>query len=264
MVPVTGQVKTSAIALVLSVVVVLGTGAVKANPRDDNVNALFRVACDLYEKGDFDSALVQFDAIKVQGMRNASVYYNLGNCYYREGHVGRAVANYRRALMLSPRDSDIKANLNLIRTSVGSGDTTAAYGLGGVTAFPLRLISPRRLQEMFYVAYYLAAIFFLGVLFLKNRLRRVGLYGLVASVVVTACAFGLSQHGISKFKSASEAVVITDQTELKSGPGNAFEEIATLADGLELRLRARSGMWLEVRLPTGEVGWVREKDIETI
>jgi uncharacterized protein YgiM (DUF1202 family) len=61
-----------------------------------------------------------------------------------------------------------------------------------------------------------------------------------------------------------EAVVIADRTELKSGPGNAFEELASLPDGSEVTLRARSGMWIEVKLPTGEVGWVREKDIETI
>ena len=249
------------ITAIVGIVCVAPAGA---GPETDNLNALFEKACDLYEKGDFDSARVEFEAIESQGLRNASVYYNLGNCYYREGEIGRAVADYRRALMLAPRDGDIKANLALVRASAGSGDTTGTYGRGSVTGLPLRLVSPRQLQSTSYGAYYLASVFSLGVLFLRGRARRISAYGLVACVLVFALAFGLSRYGIAKFRSVSEAVIITDQAELKSGPGNAFQEISTLADGLELRLRARSGMWVEVQLPTGEVGWVREKDLETI
>jgi hypothetical protein len=166
--------------------------------------------------------------------------------------------------MLAPRDEDARANLALIRTAVGSGDTTATDGVAGVTALPLRLLSAREFQLIFYLAYYLAAGCFLGVLFFGGRIRRLGLYGLVAAVLVAGLALGLSTHGISNFRSVSDGVVVTDRAELKSGPGEAFQEIAALADGLEVRLRARSGIWVEVQLPTGEVGWLRDTDLEPI
>jgi hypothetical protein len=166
--------------------------------------------------------------------------------------------------MLSPRDSDARTNLDLIRASVGSGDTTATYGMASATGFPMRLVSPRQLQALFYVAYYFAAAFFIGVLFLRERLRRIAIYALVLSVVVAGFALGFSRYGLSKFKSSADAVVVVDRAALKSGPGPAFDEISTLPDGLELRQRARSGIWVEVQLTTGEVGWVRGEDIETI
>jgi tetratricopeptide (TPR) repeat protein len=227
-------------------------------------NGLFRQACNLYEKGDFGSALGEFKAVKAGGMENAALYYNMGNCYYREGQLGRAVASYRRALMLAPRDNDVKTNLALIRAAVGSGDTTSTAGLATMTALPLRFFSARQFQWIFYLAYYLAAACFLGVLFLRGRFRRIGVYGVIAAIVVAGCALGLSEYGISKFRTVTDGVVVTDRAPLTSGPGDAFQEIATLPDGLELRLKAKSGIWVEVELPTGEVGWLRDKSIEPI
>jgi tetratricopeptide (TPR) repeat protein len=235
-----------------------------APARGEDASALFGQACDLYEKGDIEAARAAFQTIADRGIRSAAVYYNLANCYYREGHVGMAVANYRRAFLLDPGDGDIKANLDLIRVSVGGIDTTSTAGLRGAASLPLEAFSPRQVMVVFYVAYYLAAACFLGVLFLGGRPRRIGLYGLAAAVVVACCAFGLSRYNLSKFRSVSEAVVTTDKAEFKSGPGNTFEEMTTLSDGVELKVRARSGMWIEVQLPTGEIGWVKAQDTETI
>lgn len=256
--------------LVMALGIVLGalgvpTGgdAATAAPGADPA-ALFRQACDLYERGDFGSALAQFEAIRASGIENAAVYYNIGNCYYREGRMGRAVASYRRAILLAPRDEDIRANLALIRQAVGSGDTTATDGAAGVATLPLRFLSAREFRICFYVGYYIAAGCLLAALFFGGRVRRFALYGLGAAVVVAGLGLGLSRQGISDFRSASGGVVVTDRADLKSGPGEAFQEIAALADGLEVRLRARSGIWVEVQLPTGEVGWLRDTDFEAI
>ena len=35
-------------------------------------------------------------------------------------------------------------------------------------------------------------------------------------------------------------------------------------DGVEVSLKARSGIWVEVQLRTGEIGWIREQDVELI
>ena len=82
-------------------------------------DSLFSRGCDLYEAGEFASALNAFEAAGRGGVANAALYYNLGNTYYRLGSEGRAVASYRRARMLEPRDEDIKANLEFVRT-IGS------------------------------------------------------------------------------------------------------------------------------------------------
>jgi tetratricopeptide (TPR) repeat protein len=253
-----------ALATVLAIPFTAGAADAAGDGPDQSIQIRFNRACDLYESGDFASAGAALEAIRSAGIRSAAVHYNLANSYYKQGQMGRAVANYRRALMLSPRDADARANLDLIRTAVGAGDTTAAVGASRAAGFPARLVSPKQLQVLFYVAYYLAAGFFIGALFFRGPMRRMAVYGLVIAVVGAGLALALSRYGLSRIRSSADAVVVADRAGLKSGPGPAFDEVSALPDGLELRQRARSGIWVEVELPTGEIGWVRGEDIETI
>jgi tetratricopeptide (TPR) repeat protein len=230
---------------------------------DAGTQAAFRQACDLYDAGEFDAAASAFEAVRGRVTRSADLLFNLGNCYYRQGHLGRAVASYRRALMLAPRDGDARANLDLVRAVAAGGDSAAA-GLSRGPGFPLGFASPRQVKTLFYVAYYLASGFLVVALIGGGRLRRPALCGLAAAVVVAVAAFALSEHAVSKMNAGREGVVVVDRAEFKSGPGAAFEEVSALTDGAELRLRAQSSMWIEAQLPTGEIGWVKEEDIERL
>jgi tetratricopeptide (TPR) repeat protein len=250
----------------LSSLIMITVGACLAadGPPSENINALFNDACDLYEASDLEAALERFESLVAMGVRSSAVYYNLGNCYYKQGRVGKAVASYRRALMMSPRDEDTRSNLDLLRSTIGTRDTTASFGVGGLAQLPLGLASPREWQVIFYGAYYLSVACLLCVLFLRGRPRGKAARILILLSVVSMCSFGFSAHGRSRFNGDSEAVVVAEQTEFMSGPGAAFEELASLVDGAELKLRARSGIWVEVELATGEIGWVREGDLEMI
>jgi tetratricopeptide (TPR) repeat protein len=250
---------------VLCILLIAVLAATASGERDaSEINGLFGQACDFYEAGDLVSARAGFEALIKTGVRSGAVYYNLGNCYYKQGEVGRAVANYRRALMLLPRDEDARFNLDLIRSAVGFRDTTATFGAGSMGEVPLRLASAREWQIVFYASYYLCALSLLAVLFLGGRARVAASRVLIVLLIVGACAFALSAHGRARFRGGSDAVVIAERTEFMSGPGAAFEELVRLSDGVELKLRARSGIWVEAQLPTGEVGWVREGDLEPI
>ena len=238
--------------------------AVLSEAADQDVNTIFEKGCDFYEDGDFEAAVEHFAELAESGVRDATVYYNLANCYFRQDRMGKAVANYRRALMLAPRDRDATANLELLRRTVGAGDTTATYHLGNLALIPLRLLSPRELQAAFYVGYYVTVLCFLGILFFKGGLRRVSLRAFILSGIVTIAFLVFSSYGVSRFNDSSDGVVISDAAGLKSGPGDAFSELTRLPDGAEVRLRAQSGLWIEVELPGGEVGWLRQSDLEHI
>ena len=147
---------------------------------------------------------------------------------------------------------------------VGTRDTLAALGVESPADIPLKWLSAREVQAVFFIAYYLLALAFLGLLFAGGRLRRVSFYALIVCAALAVVSLGLSAHGQSRFRESSGAVVVNEEVELRSGPGNAFERIATLRDGVEVKLKSRSAMWVEVELPTGEVGWLRDTDIERI
>jgi tetratricopeptide (TPR) repeat protein len=235
-----------------------------AAPGGGEINSLFDEACGLYEASEFEGALRIFESIVSSGVRHPAVYYNLANCYYQQGEIGKAVANYRRARLLSPRDEDVRANLAFLRSSIGFQDTTGSFGLDRVARIPREIASPKEWRLVFYVAYYLGILCFLGVLFLSGGARRQALRALSVLIVVAIVAWVIAEHGLSRFTNPDEGVVVIDRSEFMSGPGAAFDELARLPDGVEVELRARSGIWVEVQLQTGEIGWVREQNLETI
>ncbi len=252
-------------ASVLTVVMIaLAWCHIWAAPAAPDAQVIFGNGCDLYDQGDFGQAAEHFEALVARGIEDSDVYYNLANAYYKQGRLGKAVANYRRALVLAPRDDDARANLELLRSIVGFRDTTTSYDVADVATFPLRLASPREYEVISYIGYYLAAVLIVVALFSRGLLRKRTLQVLVTLVIITVAGFIFARYGMSRSDGGSDGVVLVDQAEMMSGPGTAFDELVRLPDGVEVRLRARSGIWVEIELRSGEIGWIREQDIELI
>src|SRR5262249_11164242 len=68
----------------------------------------------LYAQKDYAGAVQAYEQA-LQGGHDARAHYNLGNALFRTGKIGEAIANYRRAYYLAPRDRDVEANLTFAR-----------------------------------------------------------------------------------------------------------------------------------------------------
>src|SRR5260221_5363147 len=75
----------------------------------------FDAANNLYEQGKFTDAVAAYERLIETGTVSTALYYNLGNAQFKSGQIGRAIAAYRRAEELSPRDPDVRANLQFAR-----------------------------------------------------------------------------------------------------------------------------------------------------
>jgi hypothetical protein len=69
-------------------------------------------AAELYGK----AILLYQKIIDPGGVRNAGLYYNLGNAYLLKGDIGQAILNYRRAARLDGSDLNIQKNLAFARS----------------------------------------------------------------------------------------------------------------------------------------------------
>ncbi|MGB6422385.1 MAG: tetratricopeptide repeat protein, partial [Anaerolineales bacterium] len=90
------------------------------------------IANKLYESGQYDQATQILEQIISQGVQDSAIYYNLGNVYYKQGDLGRAIVNYERAALMNPRDSDIQANLTIVRNQAEQSESLPAIAAGPV------------------------------------------------------------------------------------------------------------------------------------
>ena len=86
--------------------------------------AAFDAANKLYEQGKPAEAAQAFERLAQAGQTSGPLYFNLGNACFKAGQIGRAIAAYRQAELLAPRDPDARANLQFARKQV-EGPTLA-------------------------------------------------------------------------------------------------------------------------------------------
>ena len=85
-------------------------------------SADFDAANNLYFTNKFAEAAEAYGKLIAGGQRSATLYFNLGNACYKAEQMGRAIAAYRRAERLTPRDATLRANLQFVRKKVNGDD----------------------------------------------------------------------------------------------------------------------------------------------
>jgi len=83
-----------------------------------DASADFAAANRLYAEGKFADAATAYEKILQTGVQSPALLFNTGNAEFKSGHLGKAIAAYRRAELLAPRDAELRANLAFVRNQV--------------------------------------------------------------------------------------------------------------------------------------------------
>ena len=105
-----------------------GSFAARAN----DFTKSFDAANQLYVEGRFADAAAAYEGMLQTGNISEAILFNRGNALFREGKTGLAIASYREAQVLAPRDRDLRANLQFARTRPAAArHITPVGGKGG-------------------------------------------------------------------------------------------------------------------------------------
>ena len=217
-------------------------------------------ANERFSRGEYAEAAQQYESLIADGFRDAALYYNLGNTYFEQEEVGRAILNYLRAERLSPRDPDIRANLELARSHTVDdlrveGDSLAA-SLSNNTH---RWMTPAELGNAALLLWILGGLA-LAALFVVTGSRSL----VVVLRTIIAGAFVLALIILPLWLSVLYAdpyrntgVVIAGSVEAVDGPGSQFGTEFTLHSGAQVRVVDSRRGWVLVELPGSELkGWL--------
>ena len=217
--------------------------------------AAFEAANRLYEENKFADAAAAYQKLAQTGEVSAALYFNLGNAWFKSGQIGRAVAAYRAAEQLAPRDPDIRANLQFARNQT-SGPSLAPRPW-------LRWLPRLTLNEWTLLA--AAAFWVLLLLLIAMQWRppwRPNLRGpalvLVCLTSLAAAGLGLTWH---RTRSVRTAVVITHDMAIRHGPLDESQTAFTVHDGAELLVLDQKDEWLKVTTDPARTGWVRRDQV---
>lgn len=101
----------AAASLIMILILVVGLSLLTPLERADS--RAMSAANALVEAGNSVEAIEIYESLLDRGATDSTLFYNLGNAYMVGGQPAAAIPYYERAAALSPRDADIRANLEL-------------------------------------------------------------------------------------------------------------------------------------------------------
>ncbi|MEN6304055.1 MAG: SH3 domain-containing protein, partial [Armatimonadia bacterium] len=91
--------------------------------------------------------------------------------------------------------------------------------------------------------------------------RYMWILGIVSLLAVLLIFLGATKAHLDH--NPRRAVVVTSGN-LMSGPGDSFQAVRKVYEGEMAQITGRQGVWREVRLETGTVGWLSQGAVETV
>ena len=219
-------------------------------------HAAFVSGNQAYRRQDYPAAAGWYQALIEEGVRSPELFYNRGNTALQLGSTGEAVLNFSRALDLTPRDPDLRANMARVVPPGEPLEPPDAFGVAGRVVRRATVGEWMALFGLFHIA---ACAFAAGWLLRRGTasgfwLGRVAVVTLVAALLLAVPA-GIRLH---QHRNVSHVVVLAPRVPVHSGPGAGFSQIGYAVEGSRLhRMRfAADPGWERVELPDGLRGFI--------
>ena len=225
---------------------------------------IYRNANASYENEDYEHAVSFYEALVEMDKVSPEVFYNLGNSFFKLKKIGRAIVNYERASRLAPRDKDIALNLRLAKSL--TTDKIEMPDTGFIVNIFLLPYNKMNIDELtiFLLILYFAIVILLifYIFFVAKRTTIFYTGGAVLVIFLIFTIFLVSKIRYEIF--VDHAVVISDKTDVRSGPKDDYLLQFTLHEGTEVRVVEERQGWYEVELSRDLRGWLPKDSVEVI
>lgn len=236
---------------------------------------LAQQADSAYNKDNFSLAIELYkQALSEQG-RNATLYYNLGNAEYRQGHIAEAVLAYERALRVDPSFADARTNLDFVRTKLQDKPEDNNSILQRAHSGLVRSMSANGWAFMAIAVFFVMLGFAAIYIFSSNvASRKVGFFGGIIALFVTIYFIVVAHDAWKRIDDHSEAIVTVPSTLLNSSPRQPkqTEKVVPLHEGTKVEIVDSvatpddpvSPRWYKVKINGSNSAWLRATDVTRI
>lgn len=207
---------------------------------------------------------------------SSTLFYNLGNTYYRQGQLGRAILYYERALKLDPANEDARTNLAFVNSKIidEPGDRGSV-----MTKLMDKTVAQARSNTWSWLALGAFTLLLVGALtyvFASNvALRKLSFFGGLCMLGVTIAFVILALVGARKAESTTSAIIVAPSTQLSTSPRvpkDKSEQAILLHEGTRVEILdsvatpgdSLNPMWLDVSVDNTHRAWISATDVERI
>jgi tetratricopeptide (TPR) repeat protein len=223
-------------------------------------------AARLYQEGDYVQAATLYQEVLDGGLESTTLYYNLGNCFYKQNEIARAILNYERALLLTPGDEDVEYNLMMARRA--TVDKINVLPELFLMRWHNAILTSLTVDQWAYLSVALFLLFLgAAVLFFHATsitLKKSSFAAGLVLILFTMSSLWFASKQYRRTTDRREAIVMTPSVVVRGAPDQSGTELYVVHEGLKITVIETLGQWYNIRLADGNVGWVPQEDVEKI
>ena len=191
----------------------------------------------------------------------------MGNSYYKNKNIAKAVLNYERALLLSPGDNDVRYNLEMAKSKTIDKVTPKSEVFIVTWINSIRNIMSESAWSVFAISCFI--LFLLGtstyIFGKKVVLKKIGFSLAVIFLLFTVAGNMFANAQKDRLVNRTGAIVMQPTVTVKSTPNESGTDLFVLHEGTKVYINDNTMKgWKEVSLEDGNRGWVPTESIEVI
>jgi len=223
---------------------------------------LMQRANKYYQNNQFEQAIDGYKGILSHGLESGSLYYNLGNAYFKSNKLGYAIFCYEKGLKLIPNDEDLLYNLRIAnsRTVDKIIDLPKLFIIswweGLVTSLSISSWSVLTLIIFWILLLSIAGYIFIRKIQIQRAAFFIGSFSLASLIIVAIMLFAR----IGREASTNYGILQTQIYSVKVTPDSKSNDAFVIHEGIKFVIEDNVNDWTKIRLADGKVGWI-QKDV---
>jgi tetratricopeptide (TPR) repeat protein len=235
----------------------IGTLAL-VSPAVAQSTAQFAKANQELARGDFKTAIADYEELCRSGQHAPNLFYNLGNAYFRQKDFGRAILNYERAVALERHHPEANANLSIARDEANALELQPRW-----LDHYVQFASVNQYSIVAAVAFWLGIFGIAALVFARRRSST-----LITMVIVCLLISGLATYAAYALQTGTNgtdlAIVTGKDVQARLATADTANSVLVLPQGSEIKILSTRGDWIYAALPNDLRGWIPAKDAEQV
>jgi tetratricopeptide (TPR) repeat protein len=233
---------------------------------DDAGPALFKKGNNLYQKANYKEAAATYQKMVDDGYQSASLYFNLGNAYYKNGDIAPALLYYEKAHRLSPGDEDIRINIQFANSKTTDKIEAAPeffitkWWTGFILALPANTLAVFSVLLFIGASCLLILYRFSGSVMVK----KISFYSAILLLLLSIGTVFISGRQAAYFDAHHDGIIFNSSVNVKNAPSNTAKNGFVLHEGTKVNILDKNASWIKIKLANGNEGWVGAADVREI
>lgn len=229
-------------------------------------NELLLKAEKAYDSKKYKEAVSDYEQLIKDGYTSYQLYFNLGNSYYRNNELGKAIYYYELARKAEPNDEDVRINLGIAASkTIDKIDSKENFFISAVKTNVLSSFTTTTWAWFSIISLAVAAILFF--IFINSNTVLIKRISFLVSCVLVICFCFTYFLGYSALKSKVEnkfAIIVAKEVKIMNEPTQSASSKFSLHEGTKIRVVENNGDWVLIKLDNGNEGWVKLSEVGII